>query len=519
METGLIGDLRKKLTPEKILFPMAFCLAALALVLWQIYQPSAANNTKDLSRASLVIILYLAAIFTIAYRAVTTASARGIGEQGEFAHTAYFGMILGLGLILRMTFSTTFTGFPNDMDAFKAWATLAGQNLPGFYTSGVWVDYVPGYIYVLALLGKIAALTGVDVAANAAGYTALIKIPSMITDLLAAYFIYKVASSKDGFHGDKRMQLFVMALIVFNPVIFLVSAIWGQVDIILTLVACIALFHLMKKRYLVSTIWFAVAILIKPQAIFFFPVLLLALIRDAVEVRGNILMILKCFGTGLGVFIAGILPFSFGQPPYWIILKYLTSMGGYTGATVNAFNLYAIFGLNWVDDSKTFLLIPYFAWGMIFTIGILALVAWLYARDKGNPAMPFIASLIMITGVFNLSSRMHERYEYPALMLVLLIYIILKDRKFLYLFGLLTVAQFINYIYVFICYQPKEGPLGIGSPAVTIASLTSLVIFACVVTVCRSAVLDWNPPALSSPDGSRPVSAASVKKNGRGNGK
>jgi len=169
-----------------------------------------------------------------------------------------------------------------------------------------------------------------------------------------------------------------------------------------------------------------------------------------------------------------------------------------------------MFGLNWVDDSKTFLFIPYLAWGLIFTIIVLGYTGYLYARDKGNQAMPFIAALVMITGIFNMSSRMHERYVFPALILSLMIYVILKEKKYLYLFGLMTAVQLINYTYVFIAYQQKDYPMNISSPAVTLASLASLAVMACVMAAAYSSVIGWRPPGIAA------VPETAVVNSGRG---
>ncbi|MBI4033003.1 MAG: hypothetical protein HY377_00570, partial [Candidatus Blackburnbacteria bacterium] len=74
---------------------------------------------------------------------------------------SYIWLLLGSAFILRVLLAP-FGTLLLDHNTFVAWSTNLAQNgFAHFYDS--WSDYLPGYLYILYLLGKInAGLSGVD---------------------------------------------------------------------------------------------------------------------------------------------------------------------------------------------------------------------------------------------------------------------------------------------------------------------------------------------------------------------
>jgi len=63
------------------------------------------------------------------------------------------GVLLALGLALRLIIAYVLlpgSGFGVDLGSFSGWATELAQNGPwGLYDRAIFVDYTPGYLYVL----------------------------------------------------------------------------------------------------------------------------------------------------------------------------------------------------------------------------------------------------------------------------------------------------------------------------------------------------------------------------------
>ncbi|MFR4008839.1 MAG: hypothetical protein ACLT0Y_05885 [Christensenellales bacterium] len=92
-------------------------------------------------------------------------------------------------------------------------------------------------------------------------------------------------------------------------------------------------------------------VLVKPQMLVFGPLLAAAFIADIVRDPKQGFKELGISALyGIAVLLVVVLPFSPGQEPLWLWNKYTSAAGSYPYATVNAFNLYALFGGNWMGD-------------------------------------------------------------------------------------------------------------------------------------------------------------------------
>ena len=75
-----------------------------------------------------------------------------------------------------------------DRASFIAWASdLAAHGPGGFYGRGFFVDYTPGYLYVLWLVGIVGSWLG--------GIGDLIKIPAILADVAVAWLVHRSSSS------------------------------------------------------------------------------------------------------------------------------------------------------------------------------------------------------------------------------------------------------------------------------------------------------------------------------------
>lgn len=202
-----------------------------------------------------------------------------------------------------------------------------------------------------------------------------------------------------------------------------------------------------------ASIFYVIAVLIKPQALIFGPIGLIVLIESR-DWRTILTSLLAMMGT----FIILILPFSLKQTnPFWIINVYQRALGTYDLATLNAFNLYALFGANMAELTQKLLFIPISVWGYIFITLILGFCTLIYVRNfqkLKNQAWPFSIALFLITAFFMLVFNMHERYLYPALILCLLCYVTMNDKRFLFVFlGFSITILFNQELVLYLAYN------------------------------------------------------------------
>lgn len=187
----------------------------------------------------------------------------------------------------------------------------------------------------------------------------------------------------------------------------------------------------------------ALAFLIKPQAIIFTPLLLYALIKQK-----NVKAWVSSLSISAVVFVLGVLPFSLHKPWFWILNLYKTMFLSYPYASLNAANLYTLFGLNGSPASTKWLFMSMSTWGNISVVAIVAITAFLFFKSQDNSKFYYSAFLICLL-VFVFKTGMHERYGYPVILLSLISYLSIKDKRILYLFISLSFTQFANVAYVF----------------------------------------------------------------------
>lgn len=351
------------------------------------------------------------------------------------------GIFIISAFLIRIVFALFFKGHETDMSCFNAWSGMLKANgLAEFYVSGSFTDYPPGYMYILYLLGFIKDIFGENVILT---YT-ILKLPAIISDILLGLCAYKVCEK----YGQEKLKNLLFSFFAFNPVTILNSAIWGQVDSVFTLFVVLMLMALTERKMLISYFLFGIAIFIKPQALFYAPVLFYGILDNVILNDFS----WKRFGKNLigGLCAIGLvfllaLPFGIDN----VISQYIATLGSYNYATVNAYNLWAALGMNWSPVNGGIS-----ASGYIFIILIVAASATLFFAKKEKNKY-FLTSAFICFGVFMLSVKMHERYAFPVLALLLCSYAISSKKKEMFFYIGISALQFVNMYHVLFCYTPK----------------------------------------------------------------
>ncbi len=322
--------------------------------------------------------------------------------------------------------------FRYDVECFKAWADCTVYyGLNNMYHSGIFLDYPPGYMYVLFFTKCIQSLF--NIAYDGVVYTYIIKLPAIIADILGSMLIFKIAKE----HWSEKQALFLASVFAFCPATIYNSAVWGQIDSFYTLLLMVALYCVYKNDTVKAAVVYAVALITKPQALLFGPVLLFYILE-----RKSLKEFFKAVGTGLSCVYILTLPFAKSLSPIWLINLYKNTFGGYKYFTVNGYNLYMLLGGNWKPlDSRQW------AGGInIIVIGIcFVLCRWGYAKQKDRVKI-FTSSMLFITVFFTFCTMMHERYMHPAIILSLIAYAISKKKEWFVLFLGAATSNFLNIV-------------------------------------------------------------------------
>lgn len=404
------------------------------------FKPSHATTSETVLATVLTIII--AALFIIV--CVMLSMRAGTVEGGGKSWPALL-LTAVIAVVMRIIIALIYEGFATDIGCFKGWAMAAYEYGPAkFYTSGMFADYPPGYMYVLWVLGFLRDILGIN--SQSAIFTLIIKLPSIIAEVVTALIVFKTAKKEMG----RTFALLCAAFLLFNPAMFFNSSVWGQIDAFFILFALLTIDYLRKDNPWMGAMFFAISVLIKPQAIMLAPVIglyyLYALFKKDNLTRGVLGMIGGAV-IAVAVFAAFVYPFTGDQPITWIFQKYTGTIVSYPYATINAFNLFALTGGNWVNSATPFWFLNYQTWGIIFIVFICLMVVFLQWRSREQGRLFELAAFLVIS-VFMLAHSMHERYLLPACVFLLMAYVYTRDTYTLLFSAVFTVSALFNQMVV-----------------------------------------------------------------------
>lgn len=379
---------------------------------------------------------------------------KNIIKKNRAASTNFILLALA-AFVFRIILSGFYKGFVVDVNCFIGWSEMVfNDGIGAFYTSPTFHDYPPGYMYVLWIIGAIRSLFNLT---SYSSYIAvvLIKMPAIICDILMGYVIYKIASEK----LSEYKSLLCSMIFMFSPAVFINSTVWGQVDSVLGLFVLLTVYYIYKKKMPLAYFSFCIGFLIKPQMGFVAPILALAIIEHVFMNKFSWKKFFYNLFTGLasiGFTVLAIVPFGFKE----VVNQYVSTISSYQYASVNAYNFWTMLGKNWISQDMYFLGIPMKLWGTVFIVATYALVAvfWFmcWRKRKKDRTKYFFMAAFAIIGIFTLSVRMHERYMFPAIALILVYYAVKPRKETMWLYIAMSVVHFINVFHVLVWYDPKN---------------------------------------------------------------
>ncbi|MBQ6594463.1 MAG: glycosyltransferase family 39 protein [Clostridia bacterium] len=381
----------------------------------------------------------------------------GRSPAGCFLDTrAAFIVMIACSVLLRLCLAAAVPGYYTDINCFTSWASHMAEAGPvRFYGTVSWCDYPPVYMWMLWPTGILQQ--ALSLAVRSGAQLILLKLWPILFDTASAYLIWRAARRLLG----ARPALVLSALFALDPAVFVDSAAWGQIDSVFTLMLTLCVLLVIGGRLRGGLACFALAMLTKPQAMLFAPVGLAAVvlytlrearesedrrlpwIRLAAAIGGALLVLyisaLICCWTSSDAGIHRLF-----YPVRWLWELYSGTVQGYSGLTVNALNLYALLGMNWAEMAQHPVL-SLLAW-LLFASAYLY-CGFLLIRSGKRSDLLLIGGLLIVL-IFNFGPMIHERYVYPAVLLLILAYACHRDRRILLAVVVLSATLFLNEVLV-----------------------------------------------------------------------
>lgn len=374
--------------------------------------------------------------------------------------------ILVIALALRLVLAWFVDGHSGDLTTFRHWAdVLLQQPLHDFYAVAAPADHLPGDLYIHWALAKTFRLFG-GVDPESDGYRFLLRLVPSVADILIASMTWLILRRSVS-EGVAREAAVLTAL---NPALIYVSAVWGQWDAVSMslMLAGIAIVWLRPRRWLLAVPIFAWVALIKPPLAVPCLLAIMTLLVDDCQPGTRLSELLKrrslafvtAGGIGLLTTTVLILPFDVGWPSMdtrWSLFNRLqVALDTYQHTTMGAANIW-IFPISspvWVTDQQTVaggLTAQMF--GNVLLLSVLLGILFVAFRKRHQLDPHILMTWAMATAayaLFLLPTRAHERYLFPAVVLIVLLAGLLGfEKRLLLLSAAVSLTYVVNLAAIF----------------------------------------------------------------------
>jgi Gpi18-like mannosyltransferase len=254
--------------------------------------------------------------------------------------------------------------------------------------------------------------------------------------------------------------------------------VWGQFDAVYTFFLVFSLMLALKSKPIPSAVIFALGLLTKPQGIALLPLIVLLIYK-----KNGVKPLLYSIVAFTATIFLVVLPFEgIGNPITFLIKNYSTGYLYYNVTSVNAFNLWGLFGL-WVNDGYLF----FVGWALFGAVAAFTLFVVHKRLKVSGDLIAIFAAFMLFFAFFMLPTRIHERYMFPAISVLALMFPLFKKARPLYV--VLTGTFLINQAYVLYWLNvsyPNPGPNLTGDPIVLAVSIINLIM------LLYASVLMWD---------------------------
>lgn len=296
-------------------------------------------------------------------------------------------------------------GFASDLEFWRHWIKSLEMGVGNF--TG---DYPPLYILWLRVVAAFYNVTNLSLDLDYE-LKQFCLFPVILAHISLAHFVWLRLQKRS---WDDSVKTVAMLMVAANPMFYLDGPVWGQVDVLPVTICVWALWYAAKPRtFALGVSLFMLGLLTKFQMIMFLPVF------GAIALRYRKIM-WKGLLAAVAVFVLVFLPFILaGNFAKEFAQAYMSSVGQYPYAAMNAGNLWMVFAGNMTPDSR-----PIFEWApafmnpgllgkILFVVVSVVVMAVTFFKRLNMGRLMMIATLNALA-FFMLLPCMHERYALAA---------------------------------------------------------------------------------------------------------
>lgn len=336
-----------------------------------------------------------------------------------------------------------------DSFAYKHWTwRLVHEPLSTIYVDDgqALPDHLPGDLWLFKLMGEGARF--VDPGFNFYGptYGVMISLLAIAFDALLAVSIVMIGRSL----GKQQAGRIAATIYWCAPAPIFVASVWGQIDAISSALAVVALGLAINKRFSLAFVALTLCALVKPQFAMLAMPLLIGWWKEEGDDPRRFVSRMTLTGAGCLAMLAAIIaPFSVSPLGGWgdwsMIERVHIASEKYPVTSLGAHNIWILgpeFDWPTADTSVILFGITSQQIGFVLFGFVAAFAMWLLiCRWRGAITM-VLASNVLVLGFFLFSTRMHERYLFPAVGLSILLMVM--DWRYRWFAAIMGTVVVIN---------------------------------------------------------------------------
>ena len=382
------------------------------------------------------------------------------------------------------------SGLTGDMTEFARWIHgIVQGGLPRAYDQDL--TFPPVMAYVWAVIGAAHPSFATSASFDDPSVRAVMKIPASLADLgLAAAMVW-------WFRDRPGTALVAVAGTLLLPVAWYTSAWWGQYKSIYVLWAVLALCAARADRPHVAAALLALSVLTKPQALPF-----LVPFAAWVFARGGVRLVATTVAVGLAVAVVAWLPFLAAGGP----ANYIASIGSHQNDTFNVLSLRAwnpwwllqgqLVQDAFVADGNAILgPITFRSIGLVLA-ALLEVLVFLAVLRRPTIERLVLGTILASLGAYLTLTTMHERYAYPA---VILLTLLIAERRYLVAWLVAQAVVALNLV----AAAPATSELRAAIPIDGPLALPAVVLLLGVAVVVAARLLVTGSPEAGPSTGGR----------------
>lgn len=350
----------------------------------------------------------------------------------------YFFVLIITSLLIRLYLSSNLKGALGDQIWFINWMNTVGKyGLWNVYQYGLTVNYPPLFLSFLGIYKEL--LSALHLQAEPGDI--LIRLPSILFDMAAIFII--IAASKNV--SNLFMRAIIVAILALSPAVLYDGAVWGQIDMLYSLLMVCAIL-LLGGKPLYSGIFYSLALLTKFQSIMIAPIFLVFFIRHIWEKRESIMLFKYMLGFFIPIVIFG--GYFAAHGTFFVMLKhaYLSAVGTFPNVSVQAMNIWYYAIGTTPDMLDTTIILPHLSLKrvglLLLFISVVCTCIYILFNRKNNTAVLLRAATFLSFSFFMLPTEIHERYSFPALVFV--VFLLIFDFKWMGIAIGLSITIFLN---------------------------------------------------------------------------